>query len=113
MISILPKFLKCKSTLDLIRVGRDCDGGYLVSKLDIEASEVIIGIGINDDWSFEKSFSKHKNIPTFAFDGSISRMFFLKEIIKAALRIDKPYVFLNCIKTYLSYINFFKGKMYT
>ena len=52
----LPNLFSIKQATDLIRIGRDYDGGYLVSKSDIEKTDVLIGLGINDDWSFEEDF---------------------------------------------------------
>ena len=36
MIGNLPKDFSYKSASDLVRIGRDNDGGYLVSKSDIK-----------------------------------------------------------------------------
>ena len=47
-----------RSASDLIRIGRENDGGYLVSRSDIDHSDVLIGLAINDDWSFEKEFKE-------------------------------------------------------
>jgi hypothetical protein len=43
---------------NLIRLGRDWDGGYVVSKDQIEKTETLLSFGINDDWSFEIDFEK-------------------------------------------------------
>ena len=56
----LPNLFSIKQATDLIRIGRDYDGGYLVSKSDIEKTDVLIGLGINDDWSFEEDFLSQK-----------------------------------------------------
>ena len=53
----LPNFFAVKQAVDLVRIGRDYDGGYLVSQSDIEKSELLLGLGICDDWSFEKDFT--------------------------------------------------------
>ena len=54
------KILKPKYNYDLIRIGRDNDGGYLVEKKSFENTECLISLGINDDWSFEEDFLKKK-----------------------------------------------------
>ncbi len=65
-------------TNDLIRIGRNRDGGYIISKRVINKTENLIGMGISLDWSFEKDFKlKNKNIKIFAFDYSISTNDFL------------------------------------
>jgi hypothetical protein len=88
MIASLTNGFSFKSALDLVRIGRENDGGYLVSKSDIDNSEVLIGLGIGDDWSFESDFKKIKNVEVFAFDASVSQKYFLKQFIKSLTRID-------------------------
>lgn len=46
------------SQYDLVRIGKNNDGGYLVEKQSWKESEFLISLGINDDWSFEKEFGK-------------------------------------------------------
>lgn len=98
-----------KSARDLVRVGQDNDGGYLVSKSDIDKAEVLIGLGVNDDWSFESDFKKMKNVEVFAFDASVSREYFIKEFFKSLTRIDKPKLAFKKLKTILSYHRFFSN----
>ena len=62
MIGKLPNFFKFKTAKDLVRIGRNYDGGYLVCKKDIDETEVLIGLGIGDDWSFESNFVSLKDI---------------------------------------------------
>lgn len=109
MKGILPSFLKFKSASDLVRIGRDFDGGYLISKSDLNASECLIGMGINDDWSFESEFLKNKEIPLLAYDASISKTIFFKKIIKSIFRIDNPRLLLHWIRVYFAYKKFFVG----
>ena len=107
MIGKLPKGFLYKTASDLVRIGRDNDGGYLVSKSDIEKSDLLIGLGINDDWSFERDFKKLKNVELFAYDASISQKYFIKQFIKSLVRIDNPKIIFNRIKTIFSYRHFF------
>jgi hypothetical protein len=58
---------------DLIRPGRDYDGGYVVSKRQIEKTDVLLSFGINDDWSFEADFEKRKRVKIYAYDYSVSK----------------------------------------
>jgi hypothetical protein len=58
---------------DLIRLGREFDGGYIVSKRQIEKTDVLLSFGVNNDWSFEADFEKLKHIKMFAFDYSVSK----------------------------------------
>ena len=103
----LPNFFLVKQAKDLVRLGRDYDGGYLVSQSDIEKSELLIGLGINDDWSFEEDFLKRKKIPIYAYDASVSGKHFLKKIIKSSFRIDSLKLFFHWLKVLVKYKIFF------
>ena len=59
--AILPKTLKPEYNYDLIRFGKDNDGGYLISKKSITESETLISAGISWDFSFEYQYIKETN----------------------------------------------------
>ncbi|KAA6350175.1 hypothetical protein EZS27_002441 [termite gut metagenome] len=61
---------------DLVRVGRNYDGGYVLSNQQIEKTEILLSFGINDDWSFEADFLNRKNVELYAFDYSVSSLIF-------------------------------------
>ena len=103
----LPNFFLVKHTNDLVRLGRDYDGGYLVSYSDIEQSNLLIGLGMNDDWSFEEDFLSKKKVPTYIYDASVSENYFLKQLIKSVFRIDNLKIFLHSIKVLFGYKKFF------
>ena len=103
----LPSFFSFKQAVDLIRIGRDYDGGYLVSQSDIEKSDLLIGLGICDDWSFESDFVKFNDIEVFAYDASIDFRSLLKRAVDE--RIKKPFKFY-AVKNLIAYKKFFKGK---
>lgn len=107
-VSTLPFFFSYKTATDLIRVGRKNDGGYLVSKRDVDASDLLIGLGISDDWSFESDFVLINKVPVVAYDGSVGRSVFLHQLIRnfySGKRSD----FLKTLKIYLAYKKFFKN----
>jgi hypothetical protein len=58
---MLPKTFRPKGLYDLIRIGKENDGGYLVGKNSVLKSEYLISFGINDDWSFEEQFRKYNS----------------------------------------------------
>ena len=43
---------------DLIRLGRNEDGGYIVSESIIKSSNYLLAFGMGADWSFEEDFLK-------------------------------------------------------
>ena len=105
--AILPSFLTYNTADDLTRLGRDHDGGYLISSADMAASDTLIGLGINDDWSFERDFSHRKNIPIYAFDASVNQTYFFQQILKAIPRFDKPQKLFYWLKVWRDYRHFF------
>ena len=53
---MLPIEFKPKHEYELIRLGQDNDGGYLVDKKSIEDSKSLITLGLGFDWTFEKNY---------------------------------------------------------
>jgi hypothetical protein len=65
---------------DLIRLGREYDGGYVLSNSQVRNTEVLLSFGINDDWSFEVDFLNRKNVALYAYDYSVSKEFYKYKI---------------------------------
>ncbi len=106
----LPGIFRHDEVGDLIRLGRDYDGGYVICGKDVQEADFLIGLGINDDWSFETDFAQKNDVPVLAYDGSINGRQFLWRAIKELRRVvDKPSLTKRAWKTYFSYTNFFKG----
>ena len=80
---MLPKEFKPKYLYDLIRLGRNNDGGYLIGKNSVLDSSALISFGINDDCSFEKEFKNLHNIDVLCFDHDIGIKFWFKKFRKA------------------------------
>lgn len=55
----------------LVRLGKDFDGGYLVDEHSIRASDLLLSLGIGQDWSFEQDFLKINDCDFVAFDQSV------------------------------------------
>lgn len=105
--AILPAFLNYRSGSDLQRIGKDNDGGYLVSEEDISESEVLISFGINDDWSFEESFLKRKGVTVYAYDASVNGYNFKAIFLRSLFSLyDLPSAWRN-FKVWKSYQIFF------
>jgi len=103
----LPNFFSINQAKDLVRVGRDYDGGYLVSQSDIGASDLLIGLGINDDWSFEEDFLSRNKVSVFAYDASVGEKHFFRQLIKSAFSIYNLKIFVHWLKVYIKYKKFF------
>ena len=71
---------------DLIRVGRAHDGGYVISRRCVEASTLLVGMGINDDWSFERDFQRlNPRARVIGLDGSVSQEIFRSRATNASM----------------------------
>lgn len=105
----LPEFLKHSSADDLVRVGRGNDGGYVVSESDIRNSDILLSLGIGDDWSFEEQFVSIKDVPVLAYDGSVSSRLIRKRYVRSIFHFWKPLKFLYRRRFYKAYSNFFSG----
>ena len=111
-----PKFLKpyFVKIEELVRLGSIDDGGYVLPIKDIKSSDVLISLGISDNWDFEKDFSKKSNAKVIAYDYSIDNNFwiskFKKDLIKfIKLKIFKPKKIYKMFQ-YIDFIFFFKVK---
>jgi hypothetical protein len=71
---------------DLVRIGRDFDGGYVLSERHIENTNILLSFGIRDDWSFEEDFSTKKEITVYSYDYSIT---------------DEPFVSVASLRKFL------------
>jgi len=48
----VPSFLKPIYETDLIRIGQDKDGGYLIPQKSLEHTKILYSFGLGADWSF-------------------------------------------------------------
>jgi len=113
MKAFLPKFFLIKPADDLVRIGKNNDGGYIISNSDINNSEVLISLGISDDWSFEENFNKIKKITIYAYDASINKKLFFKKILENFLNLRHPKkIFILFFKLLKFYKFFSKTNIY-
>jgi hypothetical protein len=100
---------------DLIRVGRENDGGYVIPKSLIAETRVLVSLGVSDDWSFDQHFKKlNPKIHIHAYDYTISKTVFRNRIafgLIKLLTLKAPFGSLtHRINTFRSYNKFFTGK---
>ena len=103
----LPFFFKSIITNNLFRCGKKNDGGYIVSKNDIDKTDILLSLGMNDDWSFETDFIKKKDVPVLIYDGLVDYKFWLKKIFIETIKNPFNFYFL---KKLISYKYFFNKK---
>ena len=63
-----------KTPFPKIRIGKDHDGGYIISDIPHIKYDCLISGGISNDISFEEDFLEKYNIKCIAFDGSIDKL---------------------------------------
>lgn len=107
--AILPNALQHRRAEGLVRLGREGDGGYVVARGDVERADLLISLGVNADWSFEKQFLALRNVPLFAYDASIGTFVFVRRSLAALLRPGRFRHFLQSISVLADYHRFFVG----
>lgn len=107
----LPKTFKPKYNFDLIRLGKNNDGGYLVGKNTIKNSKNLVSLGICNDWSFEKDFkNKKKFLNILMFDDQLDILFLIKIFFKQKYIKLKLIALKNIVEYFLFVKNRFKQK---
>ena len=114
---MLPSFLKPYNIdiQNLVRIGPNSDGGYVIHKESINLTKKIITCGLSDDWKFEKNFKKlNKNCCIDAYDHTIDKVFWYKRFQKDIIHfflLKKLSIWkiINIFK-YFDYLSFFGHK---
>ena len=106
---MLPKNFRPEGLYDLIRLGSDHDGGYLVDPNSVQESKALLALGIGKNWSFEKDFLDKKIVTIHAYDYSVGTIFWVKHFIKRFLsifigRFNAPY---DAVILFLEFRKFF------
>lgn len=101
---------------DLIRIGGAYDGGYVVPRAAVERTNVLISLGINDDWSFDAHFAELRpGLEVHAYDHTISRRGFAERTFQALcgipLRTSNFGEMRYRAGRYLAYQKFFRGRV--
>jgi len=99
-----------------LRLGREFDGGYVLSEELLEKSDFLISFGINNEWSFESDFFRRKGNSTILmiddqFGSKSIYLNVLKVLVVSLYRIGNSQVrnsLINNLKLLKSWINFIK-----
>lgn len=87
---ICPKdlyFLRPVIAENICRFGNFSDGGYAMSRSAIEGADVLLSLGLGENWSFEKAFSEiNKNASIDIYDHTVSLHFFASKVLKGILK---------------------------
>ena len=105
----LPLIFKPYLSKNLLRLGHNKDGGYIINQEILDKSEVLLTFGLGDEFSFEEDFKKNrKNKKIIVYDHTVTKVFWLKHFINSFLHfIRNRKNFLRIFK-YFKYLKFFK-----
>lgn len=109
-----------KHSADLIRMGNQFDGGYVIPKTHIKDTDVLLSLGINDDWRFDKEFQAlNPDCRVVGVDYTVGLSFIVRKTLQNSVkslintllfRNDKRQKYwtrlLNCVFFY----SFFRGQ---
>ena len=116
---MINKSLNIKNQYDLIRIGKDNDGGYLVEKKSIMESDALISAGISWDYSFEEEYINLVNKPVSCYDHTINFkhyfvtwvLIFFSRIIKISSISKIKSAYINILKP-IKLKKFFKNNFF-
>ena len=111
---MLPLEYKPKKAYELIRLGSENDGGYLICNHSLVLSKYLISFGLGSDWTFEKDFLKKNDCKFYGFDIKIKKYFWVKNILKSFEKLfkkkQKYKKFITEIKNNLKFRKFIRKK---
>ncbi|MBI5214458.1 MAG: FkbM family methyltransferase [Ignavibacteriae bacterium] len=103
---------------NLVRLGEKGDGGYVIPGDQITECDVVVSLGLSDDWSFDKEYRmKNPAVKIIGVDHSIGRWWFLRRILIYAWKVflygllfngEKRKKYLQRIHRYKEYFTFFQ-----
>ena len=99
-------FLKPIKNSNLVRLGRNKDGGYIVDSSIIQKCDTLITFGLGPDWSFELDYIKKNNqIQIYMYDYTVSSYPYIKEVIKYLRRFLTFRSSFKAVSTRFKYLN--------
>ena len=79
--------LRPREVPELIRLGRGCDGGYVIDQRSVMGSDWLLSLGLSDDWSFEQDFCNLIETPIAIYDGSVGFWVFVRKLIQDIVKM--------------------------
>ena len=87
-----PKWLEPSAPTDLVRVGNKGDGGYVLPQRVLNEVRSVLGMGLDDDWSFEAWIQERSGAKIAIFDHTVNWRFWFHKtaanFVKGVLRGD-------------------------
>lgn len=101
------QFLKPFVLPDLIRIGNEFDGGYLVPRSALERTDALISFGVGNDWSVEEAVHRLRpTIPIHSYDHMVGapvlvrqRRYALQALLKAGAQFLVGWASIASLRT--------------
>lgn len=60
--------------VELVRIGNDADGGYLVPKIILKKADALVSLGLGENWTFDEEWhALRPNDPIHMYDGTVTK----------------------------------------
>lgn len=100
---MLPAAWKPEPSGNLERLGSAADGGYVVARSAVEASRLLISMGLSDNWDFEAAFRSRSNARVVSLDHTVTPRFWFKQALASLVRLRPR------LTRYIAYRRFFSS----
>lgn len=106
-----PAFYKPSATNDLIRLGPNYDGGYVLPRRILDNSDFMLSMGLSNNWAFEEDFCSKADARVVIFDPSVDLTFWFKDFCKSVLGglSQRKWSYIKNSVAYFRYKKFFDG----
>jgi len=102
-------------TSDLVRIGSQYDGGYVIPRRILDKTRSLLSFGLGNNWQFEKEFSRLSGARVVCFDHTIDCVFWFRCFFSGIYRGLRRLCIRRFMKgfCYIDYWLFFKQKKNT
>jgi hypothetical protein len=83
---MLPASWKPVQSGNLVRLGSESDGGYVVALTAVQASRLLISLGLSDNWDFEADFRARSEARVICHDHTVDCRFWLRHAVANLLK---------------------------
>ena len=109
-VFMLPKIFFPAGGYDLLRLGRNFDGGYIVEERSVTNAGILYSFGVGDDWAFEEDFLARNDVRLETYDHTVSQDILWRDAARKSRKICSLRRFFTALKKYRKFSEFFQGK---
>lgn len=116
---LIKSVLRPVENANLVRLGPKGDGGYVVPEDQIKDCELLISLGLSDNWLFDKEFlARNPHARVVGVDHTVGPFWFLRRTVKYAWKVvlytmlvngRKRSKYIFKLKNAAAYFSFFNG----